>query len=594
MVKTDTLAIALNTIWTPRALNELRVQIGRDAEPGTVNSDLPEASIRESQTVLWIGQNSFGPRDTRLRKYQVLDNVSVLRGRHHWKFGADVNLDRVMNYAPTSFGGSYTFESIADFLNNRASTYTQAFAGPGTRGPRTRPNSADVSWFMQDNFHLGPHLTLNAGLRYDVQILAQPAVFNSDSQLAVAGIRTDRVPVDKNNFGPRVGFAWRPRDSDLFVVRGGYGIYYGRTPTMLLAQAHAQNGLNVNLITWSADRVTLPAYPTRFVTPPAGGVASTNLYFFHRDFRSPYVQQGNLGAEFGLGRNMSISANYLFTKGTHLTRTVDVNLFPPAPATIAIAGGGSLPYLRYSDDRPYDHFGWLNQFTSNANSVYHGLALQWNRRFQALQFLASYTLSKVIDDVPDATAALVSTPGDRSKFVQYTFLPQLDRGPGATDQRHRFVFSGVWDPSSNSGLSTGRLRGLFKGLSLAWVFTAASGRPYSGMVQGDLNNDDNAFNDRAPLEGRNIYTSPKFVSFDPRAIWQIPLHEKFRLQFIVEAFNLFNRPNYGPFNELGVAINSMKYTLNPARTLLTPGSDFGRPRETFDPRILQLAVRLHF
>lgn len=604
LVKTDTLTLALNSTLTPRLLNEFRSQFARDNQPGLANSDTPEATIIDlSQTVLVTGRNNFSPRQTRIRRAQVVNNLSVLSGRHNWKVGADVNVDRIRNFFPGLFGGSYRFTSIDDFLARNPFIYTQAFAGANTTGPLTFPNSTDVAWFVNDDFRVNPRLTLNLGLRYDVQILAEPPVRNLDPQLETAGIQTNRVPTDKNNFGPRFGFAWRPFETDRLVVRGGYGVFYARTPTIMLAQAHSQNGINVLVLTF--DRGATPTYPNRFAAPPGGGRASpSSLYFFHPDFRSAYVQQGSLGVEYGLGRNMSVSASYLFVKGTHLTRTQDINLFPPQLASIEIKGRGFAPYLRYPNERPYDHFQRLSQFTSNAKSVYHGLALQLNRRFSRnYQFLASYTFSKVIDDAPDATAVVSNNFGDDSKIVQYTLFPRLDRGLGNADQRHRFVLSGVWDLNYSQRFNNVAAQRILSGWSLAWILTAQSGRPYSATLNNDLNNDGNSFSDRPPQEGRNIYTSPKFISFDPRVTWQIPIQEKVRLQFIVEAFNLFNRANFAPFGAAGPVLNSNRYSRGPITSPdgtitnpdgLTPLSNFGTQRDTFDPRIFQLAVKLIF
>src|SRR5262249_13187219 len=154
--------------------------------------------------------------------------------------------------------------------------------------------------------------------------------------------------------------------------------------------------------------------------------------------------------------------------------------------SIEIEGRGFTTYLRYPNNRPLDHFQRLSEFASNANSAYHGMALQLSRRFSRnYQFLASYTLSKVIDDAPNATSFVVMNTGDVSKIAQYTLLPRLDRGLGTIDQRHRFVLSGLWDLNYAQGLSNSVARRLLGGWSLAWVVTAQSGRPYSAYLGSD-------------------------------------------------------------------------------------------------------------
>ncbi|HYE75019.1 MAG TPA: TonB-dependent receptor, partial [Blastocatellia bacterium] len=248
LVTTDTLTITLNTAFSPRLLNEFRAQIARDREPGFANSDNPEAIIQEvGRTVLVIGRNNFSPRETTERKYQFINNVTYIAGEHSLKAGVDFNIEKIKNFFPGFFGAGYTFGSYADFANNRVASYTQAFAGTGTSGPTTFPNFNEYSAFLQDDWRATKNLTLNLGVRYDIQQLAQPST--SNPALAAVGIDTSRANNDYNNIAPRVGLAYRPTASDRLVVRTGYGLFYGRTPSIALGTAHSNNGLNVINIT---------------------------------------------------------------------------------------------------------------------------------------------------------------------------------------------------------------------------------------------------------------------------------------------------------------------------------------------------------
>src|SRR5207244_6061734 len=150
--------------------------------------------------------------------------------------------------------------------------YVQAFPGTGTTGPITNPNLQDISFFAQDEYRLNPNLTLNLGIRYDFQKIAQPSVLNPDTALLAAGLRTDQIPEDHNNWGPRLGIAWTPGTSGRTVVHAGYGIFYGRTTASMIGTAPSNNGINVQTLTFTG--ATLPTHPIWFVPAPPGGSAA--------------------------------------------------------------------------------------------------------------------------------------------------------------------------------------------------------------------------------------------------------------------------------------------------------------------------------
>ncbi|PYQ01743.1 MAG: hypothetical protein DMF83_24925, partial [Acidobacteria bacterium] len=122
-------------------------------------------------------------------------------------------------------------------------SYQQNFGGIGTTGPETHPNIFEIGAFVQDEWRVRKELTLTLGVRYDLQSFEKPAVRNPDPQLAAAGIDTSFLKTDKNNFGPRLGLAWNPNAKT--VVRAGYGLFYGRTPSIMVGTAHSNNGVNV-------------------------------------------------------------------------------------------------------------------------------------------------------------------------------------------------------------------------------------------------------------------------------------------------------------------------------------------------------------
>jgi outer membrane receptor protein involved in Fe transport len=431
-VKTNTVSGTFTSILSNRLINEFRAQFLRDNEPGQANSEKPEATIQQGgQTVLVIGRNFFSPRETTIKRGQFADTLSYVAGRHNMKFGGDWNVDRILNFFPGNFSGSYTFTSLASFAGGRPTgtgeRYVQAFAGPGTTGPTTKPNLSEFAAFFQDDIRVTRTLTLNLGLRYDYQGIEQPTTKNPDPQLAAAGIDTSNIPTDKNNWAPRVEFAIRPlADSDRLVLRGGFGLFYGRTPSIMIGTAHSNNGLNVRTVTVTGSAV--PTYPNKLGAIPASAAApSPTIIYFSKDFVSPYTEQSNFSIEFGLTKNLSISAAYLGVRGAHLQRSRDTNVNGLAAASITIANEGVvLPYQRITG-RLFTNIARAIAFESTANSIYHGLTLELNKRYSAhFQQRVAYTWSKAIDDVPDATA-VVPQGSDDVKYVQNPLNMRDDR-----------------------------------------------------------------------------------------------------------------------------------------------------------------------
>ncbi|WP_352430354.1 TonB-dependent receptor [Pyrinomonas sp.] len=598
LARTTTLSGTLASTLSNNVLNEFRFQVARDAEPGTANSDQPEARIQTGSGFLLIGRNNFSPRETTIRRAQFIDNISFVLGRHNLKTGVDVNFDRIYNFFPGFFTGQYTFNSYADFAANRPSAFSQNFAGPNTSGPVTRPNSADYAAFVQDDWRATPRLTINAGLRYDYQSLAQPPVRNPDPQLLAAKLDTSRRPKDANNFAPRIGFAYSPDEKT--VVRGGYGIFYGRTPAIMVSTAHSQNGINVVGVNLTSNAAIIAAgltYPQIFKSPPPPGTGAPvrpNLFLFEENYVQPYVQQARLGVERELLPNTSLSVTYLFFRGVHLSRTRDINLFPPVETPGIGYDGQSFKVLRFPATRPFANYTRINLFESSADSLYNGLAVQLTRRFaRGVQFIAAYTLAKAKDNKPDQTA-VVPGSGDDAKVVENPFNLRAEWSAADVDQRQRFVFSPVFEFGRFTRTENRFLRAALSDYLLSGIIQLQSGFPYSAGISGDPNRDGNQLNDRVPTTRRNQFYTPATYQFDLRLARRIRIGEKARLSLIVEGFNLFNRANVA-------TVNSTYYrgfTVDSAGTLqfgAPPASAaFGTPRTFLTPRELQLAIKFDF
>jgi hypothetical protein len=321
------------------------------------------------------------------------------------------------------------------------------------------------------------------------------------------------------------------------------------------------------------------------------------LLLFGLGYRQPYTQQASAGAEFQLQRDVSLGVTYLFVKGSHLQRVRDVNLATTSPISIGIANStDTLVVRRFPDQRPLPDFDRILTFQSDAESVYHGVTVQVNKRLAShVQLLASYTLGKVIDDAPNVYAG--ASGGDGTLLSDST-NPRADRGPGVNDQRHRLSVSGVWDLGYADRMS-GVTETLMRDWQLSFILTAQSGQPYSAMVNFDLNNDGNPLNDRTPGSPRDSFYAPSMLSLDPRLARTVRVGRRSSLQLAWEAFNVFNRANI-------IAVRTTQYAYSKDQAAcgiagapcLVPQdrglTAFGTPVMSAGPRIMQLSARFVF
>ena len=624
LVNRDTFSLSLTSAFSSSVVNVARFGYVGSTQPGSAYSPNPEAAVfQDGQLVLTVGRNPISPRENAIHSLEWTDTLSMPRGRHSLKMGANSLWDRIEFFTASNFSGSYRFNSLESFGRSLAGTpvpatgefYRQTFSGNGLPGTKVHPDFTEWAAFIQDEWRIGREFTLNLGVRYDLQVMARPATKNNSAALAAVGLDTSFVPTDKNNLAPRVGFVWAPRSSNnRFLVRGGYGIFYGITPSILTARPFFQNGIATQTITFSAgtpESSLIPSYPNTLCGPPdpsgvppncsapPAGASNPILVFFSPRYVQPYTQQGSFGVEIGAKKNLAVSLGYLWVKGTHLQRTRDVNLPISTEATNIGIGGTStvLAYQKFVLPRPISGFDRIWLFESAASSTYHGVVLQATKRMaNDFQFLASYTLGKVIDDVPDHFTV---NPGpDDFGQISDSSNPPADRGPGANDQRHRLVLSGIWELDYAQNLRR-PVKTILEGWEISGIFTAQSGHPYSGLVNSDLNNDGNPATDRTPSLGRDTFYLPSTISLDPRVTRTVSLNERVKLQLIWEAFNALNHSNV-------TAVRTTQFSLSTAvgvcgiagAPCLMPQnvglSAFGTPTATSGAQIMQLSLKFLF
>src|SRR5206468_5834040 len=268
------------------------------------------------------------------------------------------------------------------FATRTPAAFTQGFAGAGTDGPLTHPNANEVAFYVQDSWRTTDRLTLNYGIRYDLFSYDNPKVKNPDPGLAAIGIDTGRINSDNNNWAPRFGFAYKLDQAGRIVARGGYGIFYGRTLSILTGTAMSQNGIQVQTYTLSSN---FPTYPNILSASPTGVGRTIDIYAFAPDYVQPLTHQWSLNLERQLGNDYALTLGYLGVRGEHLTRTRDINLFPPSPLSATLPDGSTTTILRYAGTgpglRPLSNFGRVSLFESGADSDYHGGFIQLTKRF---------------------------------------------------------------------------------------------------------------------------------------------------------------------------------------------------------------------
>jgi len=505
--------------------------------------------------------------------------------------------------------------------------------------------------YAQDQWRLRHNLTLNYGLRWDFE----------------QGLWKQINP-HYNGFQPRVGLAWSP-DSKT-VVRTGFGIFDDRYNLSFLFITQPQRpvilpgnppGELVNGIrkrsetaTWVLNQLTpgpggFPAaaaatliatgqVPAQFISgscPPFNCTAGDGLV----DPRSkiPYSEQANLEIDREIGRGLTVSAGYMWVAAHHLVRAENLNVCPfhdapagttipevtpgnlfqcaptPAPPTNYPAGKDFFGYPAAPGNPPgggpaYNNAGLLYFTDNSGNSVYNGLTLQVIERFrQNFSLDANYTFSHTIDDGTFTT--FVSTPQDLYKR-------SLERANSNQDVRHRFITNFTATAPEDTFL---------RHFTLSSIITLQSGRPFTEFVGFDANGDTNPVTDRVGNLGRNTYYGDHLYSWDLRISRYFQIREHYRLDLIVDAFNLLNRPNvdevtsvYGASVVCGNTAIPKNYkdrasietqaqqaefemtgvptcpSLVPSPSPPAPNSLFGTPRTMLNPRQFQFAAKFSF
>ncbi|HXD29539.1 MAG TPA: carboxypeptidase regulatory-like domain-containing protein [Pyrinomonadaceae bacterium] len=526
----QTLALSDVATLSARTINEARFQYTRSRLSAPLN-DVAGPAVNISG-VANFGAATVSPTIRDLDTYELVDNVTTQLWSHSLKFGANYLHNKVNITFPGALQGVYSFSSLANFLANRYTTFQQAFGAIDQF--QSNPN---IGLFMQDEWRPRQDLTINAGLRYDVQFLP------------------DLITTDANNFAPRLGIAYAPGDRRT-VVRASFGIYFDRIPLRATSNALQRDGSKYKVAVLSFGQAGAPVFPNVLAAFPSDLLISITT--IDPNISNSYNQQASLQVERELFPSTSLAVGYLHTRGLHLILSRNVNV-PRFPAAAGVPNLG----------RPDPRLANVSRFESSGESSYNGLTIAVNRRFQRwFGARLSYTFSKAIDN---AGNAFFFTPQDNSNLRD-------ERGPSDNDQRHRLALSGTFEVPAIKSASI--VRRSLSGFQLSYIFSYGSALPFNTILGNDRNFDTNS-NDRPVGVGRNSGKGFDFASLDLRLSRRFSLGEKLQLETLVEGFNVLNRAN-------------LQLPNNVTGTGPTPLPNFGQPTGAADPRQLQFGLRLSF
>jgi hypothetical protein len=536
-----------------------------------------------------FGTNPNIPQGSIQRKFQLRDDQFLTVNNHGLKYGIDfVAVPKLGGFFRTPPTPNLTFLDNPSVIVSDKTKYPQGFATPGAVSVLTAAsgdptfdyhNTSMFGTYFQDDWKVNQRLTLNLGVRYDLDINFLPALLNNRTYLILKQINhpvtRKALGDDTNNVAPRFGFAWDIKGDAKNVVRGGYGIYYGQVfqniPLFAQQQTNATVFATVLSLTstgttpqtnndpilktfrYGIDPIVIPPAATTLANGATGRIMNP-------DDVMPYTQQFNIGYSRQLSRDYALEIDYVHILALHEYLRHRLNPIVPGNTVININGAtvnnarllaadfvrAGLPANRLADVVSEESVG---------RSRYDGLNIVLRRRFsKRMTFETSYVLSRALAYTGAANTAAAAGFGGQAQD-QNKILDPSELGPTSTDERHRFVFSGVFD--------------LPWGLQVSPILQAASPRAYT-LIQGVDRNGDGINNDRyldpatnqivprgSARGGFDIKLDPtgKIVPGDPvsartftldmRVSKYIRFSEQRKLGLFFEAFNLTNNVNFG-------------------------------------------------
>ncbi|MBZ5521932.1 MAG: TonB-dependent receptor [Acidobacteriia bacterium] len=526
-----------------------------------------------------LGANTSVPRGRVDTNWQLFDNVSYSRGRHNLKMGWEFRRTFVDGFFDSGYRGKISFASLDSFIAGIPSSGRQA---QGNSSRKTFQNNESL--YLQDNFHLTPHITLNYGVRWEYfgVIGEQQDRFSILDSTGTLRLVHQLYPHDYNNFAPRASVAWDMFGDTNTILRAGWGMYYdgfsqdffvGQLPFNTFNSGPAYNGIGPDPITFSfSPAILAPGVP---VFDPSTFGAS-DVFTVDQKIRTPYIHVYNLNIQQELAKDVALEIGYVGSSGHSLFRYRDINQLLPGPAAPPPPPPPPPPPVNAPlGPPPFPAFIFVNQFESTAYSNYNSLQVALKvRNWHRLTSTVNYTWSHSLDNASDGQDYVPNaTQPDNS------FNPNAERANSNFDMRHHLTWMFNYDLPD-----LGHNKWFGKGWAVDGVLSIAAGQPFNVnyLFEGDFNQSGEFFGRpdlvgnpftgtkgasqflnlsafQAPCTfvagscndgtqhfgnlGRNAFTGPNYRNFDFSVVKNTQITERLKMQLRIDAFNLFNHPN---------------------------------------------------
>jgi len=542
----DSASAQLISSFGSSRLNELRFQFARRHQSRTASD-----GAGTGPAVFVSGVANFGGPvatvsdagfDFSQKIWQVIDNFTVLRGRHSFKVGGDFQY--VDDFRRNNLFQLYTFPTVDAYLSAKSGTTPRSYSTfqQLVGDPEVSYNSTFLSLFVQDDVRVNDRLKVLFGLRYDLFKIP-------DARPFPANPASSEFKVDKNNFAPRAGFSWSLDQSARTVLRASSGIMYEPPLINFYEDAIQRNG-DPRTLTATLNPTSLgaPAFPATLSDLPPGFTRPLqSIVAMDPDFSTQYTILSNVQLERALTDDFSVSVGYVNSLGRNMPVLVDTNLVPTGQ-TLA-DGRPIFSTAVTSATRVNQTFNHVDTFQSIGKGTYNALTVTVNKRMShGFQAQASYTLAKGEDTSPLTGTYVVGSGDDR---LSDPTSVDRDKGVAPFNQTHTFVFSGLLAPKvSGSGVGPA----LLNNNQLGFILQANSGLPFNIRANRDLNLD-GVQNDRPIGIDRNTGRLGRVFNVDARYVRFIRLGAHLRSELFIEAKNLFNTQNVASVNRV-VAVDA--------------------------------------